>query len=708
MIQTFWARCALNDSAAVSRGNRTAAMPVKDLSRLTRMMHSVEGYGMDADRQGSQMRYAEWPRRKSSRATTVRCWLIAGLLLCLASLTGWAYVLPGLVDINTIAGNGTGGYGGDGGGFGASLDSASVSVSCSPGAITYGGSTTCTATVTGSSPTGTVTFTYNGNSWTSCALSNGSCSVSESNYVAVGSYTVTGSYSGDSNNTSAAGSTSVTINPAMPTISFWPTASAITYGQPLSSSTLSGGSANVSGSFAWTSPATTPGAGTPSENVTFTPSDTTDYSAVSGSVNVTVNNMAPIVLPASGVINTIAGSGTNSFSGDGGAAINAALSYPYGVAVDSAGNIYIADFANNRIRKVTASTDAITTVAGGGSGCSQETDSVGDGCPATSAKLNNPVGVAVDSAGNIYIGDFYNNRIRKVTASTGNITTFAGSGSGCSQETDSVGDGCPATSAELQNPAGVSVDSAGNIYIADSNNLRIRKVTASTGVISSVAAGLNYPWGVAVDSAGNIYIANSGANNVLVIYQGGAELASLIQLENSGGTPVVGDIYTVAGNTAGGSSGDGGVATSAELSHPFGVAVDNAGDIFIADFGNNRIRKVTASTGVITTVAGAGSGCSQETDSVGDGCPATSAELSNPTGVAVDSAGNFYIADQSNQRVRAVGAINPGADADHQRPIPEFRGGGIVGNYFWYRLRIVSGHKHSNLQRNCRLHFNLE
>jgi len=334
----------------------------------------------------------------------------------------------------------------------------------------------------------------------------------------------------------------------------------------------------------------------------------------------------------SGIISTVAGNGTAGYSGDGGAATAAQLSNPFSVAVGSTGNIYIADGSNNRIRKVNTS-GIISTVAGNGTAGYS-----GDGGAATAASLSSPYGVAVDSAGNIYIADRSNNRIRKVNTS-GIISTVAGNGAlGYS------GDGGAATAAQLSSPHRVTVDSSGNIYIADTGNYRIRKVNTS-GIISTVAgngtqgysgdggaataAQINNPYGVAVDSAGNIYIADNGNKRIRKVNTSGI-------------------ISTVAGNGTGGYLGDGGVATAAQLNNPYGVTVDNNGNIYIADTSNRRIRKVNTS-GIISTVAGNGTAGYS-----GDGGAATAAQLNNPYGVTVDNSGNIYIADTSNRRIRKV------------------------------------------------------
>ena len=281
-------------------------------------------------------------------------------------------------------------------------------------------------------------------------------------------------------------------------------------------------------------------------------------------------------------ITTVAGSGTGGFSGDNGRAVDARLNNPTGVAVDRSGNLYIAD-QTSRIRKVNVS-GTITTFAGGGS-------SLGDNGPAVDAQLSYPDDVAVDRSGNLYIADTSNHRIRKVDTS-GNITTVAGTGaSGWN------GDTRTATMSTLKNPSGVAVDRSGNIYIADCGNHRIRKVDSS-GTITTIAGGgsslgddgpatsarLNCPSGVALDSSGNLYIADQSNNRIRKV--------------DSSGT-----ITTIAGG--GSSLGDDGPAVDAQLNIPYRVALDGSGNIYVADYSNNRIRKVDSS-GTITTVVGTG------------------------------------------------------------------------------------------------------
>ena len=326
---------------------------------------------------------------------------------------------------------------------------------------------------------------------------------------------------------------------------------------------------------------------------------------------------------SNGAIATVAGTGWSSFGGDGGLATGAQLFWPQGVAVDSTGNVYIADTQNFSVRKVAKG--VVTTVAGTG------TQLQGPIGPATNAQLTYPTGVAADSVGNLYIADRDSNSIRKVA--NGVITTAVGGGSAW------VG---PPTIDWLYGPSGVAVDGAGGLYIADTYNQLVRKV--SNGVVTDVAgtgmhepssgdnspatsASLFSPTAVAVDSAGNLYIADSGNSRIRKVSNG--------------------IITTVAGNGGYGFSGDNGPATSAQLYDPYGVAVDSAGNLYIADTGNSRIRKV--SNGVIATIAGNGT-----YGFTGDNGPATSAQLTRSYGVAVDSAGNVYIADTDNSRIRVL------------------------------------------------------
>ena len=357
--------------------------------------------------------------------------------------------------------------------------------------------------------------------------------------------------------------------------------------------------------------------------------------ALDGAGNIYIadtNNHRIRSVDTSGTITTIAGDGTRGFGGDGGPASAAQLRFPSGVALDGAGNIYIADTDNHRIRRVDTS-GTITTIAGDGT-----FGFGGDGGPASAARLNSPDGVAVDGAGNIYIADHGNNRIRRVDTS-GTITTVAGDGT-----SGFGGDGGPATTAQLNFPRGVALDGAGNVYIADTDNHRIRRVDTS-GTITTIAgdgtfgfggdggpattAQLNFPRGVALDGAGNVYIADTDNHRIR-------------RVDTSG------TITTIAGDGTRGFGGDGGPASAAQLNSPRGVALDGAGNVYIADTDNHRIRRVDTS-GTITTIAGDGT-----FGFGGDGGPASAAQLNSPRGVALDGAGNVYIADTSNHRIRKV------------------------------------------------------
>jgi uncharacterized protein (TIGR03437 family) len=388
-----------------------------------------------------------------------------------------------------------------------------------------------------------------------------------------------------------------------------------------------------------------------------------------------------------GTISTVAGTGVQGFSGDGGAAAEAELSSPRGVMVDASGNVFIADSGNYRVREVTAD-GVINTVVGGGSifpgngvlatkaslflpsaltldadgnlyiaaGWIQKISPdgmisivsgnglysfSGDGGPATRAQLFAPSDVAIDGSGDLFIADSGNCVVRKVTTD-GTITTVAGS-----SRIDNFGfsgDGGPATNALLAEPSSVAVDEIGNLFIADTQNNRIRKVSQN-GIITTVAgngfgaysgdhgpatkASLNYPSGIAVDRSGNLFITDYANNSVRKVSNDGI-------------------ITTVAGNGSQGFSGDGGPATSAQLFLPRAVAVDENGNLFISDTVNARVRKVSLD-GIITTVAGNGA-----VDYSGEGGLATSSSIHGPAGLAVDSNGNLFVAETLPFRIHKV------------------------------------------------------
>jgi trimeric autotransporter adhesin len=331
--------------------------------------------------------------------------------------------------------------------------------------------------------------------------------------------------------------------------------------------------------------------------------------------------------------------------GDGGTPIGPTLNYPQSVAFDNAGNLYIADTRDNKIRMIApAASPVITTVAGTGGTCIPTTH-CGDGGPATAANLYQPMSVFLDPAtANIYIADTFGNKVRLVSG--GNISTIAGTGA-----QGFAGDGGAATSAQLSRPESVFLDGSGNLIISDQGNERIRQI--SGGNISTIAGGglgndggpalnaiLADPFNLAEDASGNLYIADTLNNRIRFI---------------NAGTHV---ISTFAGTGIANYTGDSGPAAGATLDGPTGVAIDSAGDVFIADTNNQVIREVLASTGNIITYAGTGKSCAlgNPTNPCGDNGPATAATFTDPLAIALDSANNLYIVDYSVHRVREVNA----------------------------------------------------
>lgn len=319
--------------------------------------------------------------------------------------------------------------------------------------------------------------------------------------------------------------------------------------------------------------------------------------ALDGSANAlyvadVINGAIRKVMLSSGSVTTVVGVGDNGYSGDGGPASAALLNTPTGVALDGTGNIYIADEGNNVIRRVDAVTQVITTVAGGATVASGA-DGYGDGGPATSAILYGPQSVAVDASGNLFIADTYHHLVRTVNAVSGVISVVAGGGTAAG--TDGYGNGAPANTVQLIDPAAVALDSSGNLYIADTGNNIIRRVDMTTGIVTNIAGNGN--WGY---------------------------------------------------------SGDFALAVQATLASPQAIAVDAANNIYIADYDNNTIRQVTASSQKIYTVAGRGS-----TGYYGDGGNPTAAFLTSPMGVAVDENGNLYIGDSGNNVIRQISYAPP-------------------------------------------------
>ena len=289
-----------------------------------------------------------------------------------------------------------------------------------------------------------------------------------------------------------------------------------------------------------------------------------------------------ITLTNAQTITTIIGNGTNANAGDGGLATAASVNLSYDIAFDGAGNKYITSYGANRVRKVDAATGIITTICGNGVAAS-----TGDGGLASAAQINQPMGIAIDNANNIYIAEYGGHKIRKINGATGIITTIVGTGVGGFN-----GNGLLGTATQINNPWGLALDASSNLYFVDRSNYRIRKLTVSSGLVTTLAG--------------------TGTNS---------------------------------------SAGDGGLATSATLGDPIDMDVDNAGNVYWAEFIGQKVRKITVSSGIVTSIAGTGVAGYN-----GDGILATTAQLNGPTAVLVDQNLNVFISDYTGQRLRKITA----------------------------------------------------
>ena len=357
---------------------------------------------------------------------------------------------------------------------------------------------------------------------------------------------------------------------------------------------------------------------------------------------------------AAGVITTIAGTGTQGFSGDGGPAVAARLDSPEGLALDANDHLYIADTHNQRIRRVDLATGLIATVAGSGAGFA------GDGGAATAARLDLPTALAVDAAGNLYIADTENFRVRKIAAAGGVITTVAGNG-----RQGFSGDGGAATAASIDSPSGLAVDADGNLYIADTHNHRVRRVAAASGVMTTIAgtgaeafsgddaaataAALALPHGLSIDSGGNLYIADSANHRIRRI------------------DAVTHAITTVAGDGVQGFSGDGGAAASAALDSPGAAAISPGGLATLADTANGRVRQLDAEDApVIHTIAGVSSVAGGAlTLAASSAMVYGTGELTASLAAANTATGSvsFTLLDESTAAATTVGAVLLADDA---------------------------------------------
>ena len=466
---------------------------------------------------------------------------------------------------------------------------------------------------------------------------------------------------------------------ASPTLTAIKTTTAITtYGQSIaftaSVSNLTGGGATpTGGTVTFSDESGTIGSAALSNGVaTFA---TSSLGTGVHTVNASYDGTSSYAASVTGTIVTVAGNGVAGYSGDNGPALSASMASNQGMAFDTAGNLYIADYGNHAVREVLKSSSTMITVAGNG-----KAGYSGDNGPATSATLRFPRDLVFDVAGDLYIGDDVNNVVRKVSKSTGKIATVAGNGIAAYS-----GDNGLAINASLNNIRAVIFDTEGNLYISDFGNNVIRKIEQKTGLITTIAgtgiagttgdngpatsARINRPNGIAFDSFGNLYIAEEWGNVIRKVVK-------------SSGT-----IITVAGTGPAGFSGDNGLATTAKLNGPEGIWIDSADNLFIADMLNMSIREVTKANGNIITVAGTGLAAN-----TGDFGPANIAALNHPYRIALDSLGYLYspsmpsrVRKFSTASIIKVEAISTSTSLTSSSPTS------IYGQSVTFTARVTSG-----------------
>ena len=548
------------------------------------------------------------------------------------------------------------------------------------GVLVYGAAAGFTATVTPQSgtqtPTGTVAFTVDGVTQAPIAMTAGAATYSTSTLTA-GSHTLSAMYSGDSTFASVGTTSAITVSVGKASTSAVLTSSTASSVQAQSvtltaSVTASGsiaptgsvtflngvnvlGSAQLNGSGVATF--TTASLAVGSDSLTAVYAAGTNFSASTSPAVVVTITIAPLPQLIPYQLATVAGiPGTSSYI-DNVAATSGTIKAPQGLAIDSSGNLYISDSGNLVIRKVSAATGLISTIAGAGTVCSGAAgvdSSQGDGCLATQALFSSPRGITLDPNADIFIADPGKNFIRRIDASTQIITSIAGTGSSGSQ-----GDGGLSTAARVKSPQAIDSDSAGNLYMSDTSNNRVRIINTA-GIISVIAgyppqtsntagtAGfggdgqlatsstvlLNSPSGAAVDPSGNLYIAD--------------RLNNRIRKVNAGKI-----ISTFAGTSTTTFTAAGGPAASTPLNSPYAVTSDALGNIYVSDYGNNAVWRVDVSTGYMYLVAGGGTGAGCA-NAYGDGCPGTQGKISHPFQLAFDPQGNLYISDSGDSAIRKL------------------------------------------------------